>query len=330
MEEYSLDLAPLFTWFEANKRDMPWRKNRSFYRVWISEVMLQQTQVATVIPYYKRFLARFPSASALAAAPLDEVLKLWEGLGYYSRARNLHKAAAELSSKEECPKSYKELIKISGFGPYTTAAVLSFVYGAPYAVVDGNVKRVIARFFALRDDISTDLTKKKIQKICDFLLPADKSAVFNESIMELGAIICTPKKPNCKACPMAQQCNALAEEKTTEIPFRRPRKKLPTKKAYCIIWQKDKRIFVTQRKKNEMLGGLWHFPRSEKALRGRKLNLVKHSYSHFKLELSPILCQAKNAKNLGDGIWLLKNELKNYAFDKASLHVISQLETLIK
>lgn len=329
MKSPALNLTPLFDWFNENKRDLPWRKNRTFYRVWVSEIMLQQTQVATVIPYYERFLARFPSADALAAAPLDDVLKLWEGLGYYSRARNLHKAAAELSARKELPTKYDDLIKVTGFGPYTTAAVLSFTYGAPHAVVDGNVKRVFARLFALTDDISTEATKKKIQALADALLPAENSAVFNESVMELGATVCLPKQANCRECPLQSQCLAFKKGNVASIPYRAKRKKVPTKKVFCHIWQNGNRVFITRRNEDEMLGGLWHFPRREARPEGAEIAVVKHVYSHFKLELTAILSLADTENMKESGEWVELSDLGNYAFDKASHKVIDALRSTL-
>jgi A/G-specific adenine glycosylase len=326
MKKFKLDLEPLLTWFSASKRDLPWRKNKSFYRVWISEVMLQQTQVATVIPYYERFLQTFPTLQALAEAELDHVLKLWEGLGYYSRARNMHKAAIELNACKALPTSYEELIGFSGFGPYTTAAVLSFVYNAPHAVVDGNVKRVIARLFSLEDDISSVATKAKIQAIVDQLLPSGQSAIFNEAIMELGATICTPKNTQCSVCPLQTQCMAAAQGRVADLPKRQKRKRVPTRKMDCVLLVHKDEVLVEQRGTSEMLGGLWRFPQeSEIQAKRKKMRLVKHTYSHFKLELQPYFLNVSSTQRKAvNGTWVHFSELKHLAFDKASLLIIDE------
>lgn len=208
----------LLPWFARNARDLPWRAApRPPYAVWISEIMLQQTRVDTVIPYFRRFLARFPDPAALAAAPLRDVLKLWEGLGYYSRARQIHKTAHLLVRDHggKLPADPAQLAALPGLGPYTTAAVASFAFGHPLAVLDGNVIRVFARLLALPDDVGRPATKKKLQLLADALLLRDRPGAVNEAWMELGALVCTPRNPRCPACPCA--------------PFAAPRRSRPPK-----------------------------------------------------------------------------------------------------
>ncbi|MEX0770212.1 MAG: A/G-specific adenine glycosylase [Balneolaceae bacterium] len=189
----------LLDWYDRNHRDLPWRKSGSPYSIWVSEIMLQQTRVDTVIPYFHRFLEAFPTIKKLAKADRQEVLKLWEGLGYYSRARNLHKAAQTVVREYQgkLPETYQEIRKLKGVGPYTAAALLSIVYGQPYAVVDGNVSRVLTRFYGIETDIRARQTQNQIQELADDILSEKRPGDFNQAMMELGATVCTPANPDC-------------------------------------------------------------------------------------------------------------------------------------
>jgi len=196
--------SKILTWFRENKRTLPWRREKNWYYIWISEVMLQQTQVETVIPYYQKFIRKFSTVESLAKSSQEEVLKVWEGLGYYTRARNIHHAAKIIVEKynSSLPPSRDELLNIPGFGHYTTAALLSLVFNQSYGVVDGNVKRVISRLYAIKDDIRNPKTHHKIQELVDNLLPSNYPGEFNEAMMELGATICTSRSPLCSLCPI--------------------------------------------------------------------------------------------------------------------------------
>ena len=239
------ELSPqtkLLTWFRKNKRQLPWRGEKNWYYIWISEVMLQQTQVETVIPYYQNFIRKYRRVEALANSSQEEVLKIWEGLGYYTRARNLHRAARIVVKDYNAtlPSNREELLKIPGFGPYTTNAVLSLAFNKPYGVVDGNVKRVLARFYAIKDDIRDPKTHHKIQELMDFLLPAKYAGEFNEAMMELGATICLSKSPLCSDCPVSNSCQAYQNNLEKALPFKSKKTKIPINHSLaCIIYQKE-------------------------------------------------------------------------------------------
>lgn len=218
----------LLTWFRAHQRDLPWRGSRDPYRIWVAEIMLQQTRIAAVMPYYDRFLKHFPSVESLAAAPQQEVLKLWSGLGYYSRARNLHVAAKKIVADHDgnFPRELEAALELPGIGAYTAAAVLSIAYDAPFAVLDGNVARVLARIHAIRGDLRTPRTWRALTETANHLLARKSASDWNQALMELGEVICTPKSPRCLVCPVVQSCRAYAEGVTNEIPAPR-RKRAP-------------------------------------------------------------------------------------------------------
>lgn len=329
----------LIDWFLTHKRDLPWRMNRTFYRVWISEVMLQQTQVNSVIPYYKRFLHRFPTLNALANAPLDDVLHAWQGLGYYSRARNLHRASIELNQRSELPETYDELIQVIGFGPYITAAVLSLWKDQPWPVIDGNVKRVMSRYLMLNVPVNSPVFKTMIEPVLSNAIKQVSPRDFNEGMMELGALICKPLNPVCDQCPLSQTCRAFAENRVDAYPIRAKRKSVPTRKMWAAVYQLDGSVWVTQRPPDGLLGGLWMFPQSpwasdvehRAAIRSlaqsvTRKALIRHSYSHFKLELTPYHIRLESRPNtLTNGIWKPISELSTLAFDKATLKIIERL-----
>jgi A/G-specific adenine glycosylase len=215
--------ASLLKWFHREKRVLPWRERRDPYRIWISEIMLQQTRVAAVIPYYERFLKRFPTIQALAHARIESVLQLWAGLGYYSRARNLHRAAKEIVMRHggEFPRTMEDTLALSGIGAYSSAAILSIAYGFPAAVLDGNVARVLARLGAVRGDLRAPRHWSELRRAADTLLDAENPSDWNESMMELGATICTPRAPRCDACPVADFCRAYELGIQNELPAKR-------------------------------------------------------------------------------------------------------------
>jgi len=215
----------LLAWFRAHQRDLPWRSSRDPYRIWVAEIMLQQTRIAAVMPYYDRFLERFPTVQSLAAAPQQEVLKLWSGLGYYSRARNLHSAAKQIVADHagNFPRDLEDALELPGIGVYTAAAVLSIAYDVPLAVLDGNVARVLARLHAIRGDLRVPRTWRALTEKADQLLAHQAASDWNQALMELGEVICTPKSPRCLVCPVMQSCRAYAEGITNEIP--EPRRK---------------------------------------------------------------------------------------------------------
>ena len=303
----------LHAWYDENKRDLPWRQTRDPYAIWISEAMLQQTQVKTVIPYYRRFLDQFPNAACLAAAERQSVYKIWEGLGYYSRARHLHQAAGIITTQMNgcLPHDPKTLQSLPGIGPYIAAAVLSIAFNQPFAVVDGNVKRVLARLFLLETP-ANGTSHTDFQILADLLLFNTDPGRHNQAVMELGALICTPRNPRCLQCPLALYCNASRQNLTAQYPRRLKRPSLPHQHWVAGVVLKNDRILLTRRPANGLLGGLWEFPcitispNEDPALAcfdaihntvGLKtdhplhITTIHHTYTHFKLRMDLYLCQ---------------------------------------
>jgi A/G-specific adenine glycosylase len=302
--------ARLLAWFAANRRDLPWRHDRTPYRVWISEIMLQQTQVETVRDYYLRFMERFPTVADLAAAPLEAVLKLWEGLGYYSRARSLHRAAQEVLARYggELPADVAALCGLPGIGAYTAGAIASLAFGIPAPAVDGNVRRVLARVLA-----QASPTAVQLEAAARLLLPPEAPGAFNEALIELGATLCRPQNPTCLLCPWRDWCMACQMGQQEAFPAPKPRKALPHYDVVAAVTvREDGRVLVAQRRHNAMLGGLWEFPGGkregdetlEEALIrelheemgiglevGRHLTTVEHAYTHFRITLYAFFCR---------------------------------------
>ncbi|HEX4886446.1 MAG TPA: A/G-specific adenine glycosylase [Luteibaculaceae bacterium] len=251
----------LATWYEKHKRDLPWRHTRDPYHIWISEVILQQTRVAQGLPYYHRFTTLFPTVEALANAPQDAVLKCWQGLGYYSRARNMHHTAKLVLSQHAgvFPKQYSELIKLKGIGPYTAAAVASFANREKVAVVDGNVIRVLARIFLVESPVDLGQTKKEIQQLADEFLE-EPSDLYNQAIMELGALICTPKSPKCQECPVQVHCLAFAQQKQNQLPHKQGKTKQRNRYLNYLVIGTEERFYIKQRGEGDIWAGLYDFP----------------------------------------------------------------------
>lgn len=254
----------LLRWYDAHARTLPWRGIHNAYHTWVSETMLQQTRVETVLSYYQRFIDRFPTVEALAAAPEDEVLKLWEGLGYYRRARNLHRGARQVAEElgGVIPSDVKELLKISGIGEYTAGAIASIAYDQPVPAVDGNVIRVVSRVRGIRENVGIPSVKRQITQAAAELVPQERPGDFNQAMMDLGATICVPGTPSCERCPVAEMCDACREGDTEDIP-ELPRKNPPKVINYdlCLIYNGD-RVLMRQRTET-MLQGLWIYPMIE-------------------------------------------------------------------
>lgn len=258
----------LISWFYNNKRDLPWRKTKDPYYIWISEIMLQQTKVDTVIRYYENFTKRYPTIFDLARAPEQEVLKQWEGLGYYSRARNLHEAVKEVVSTYDgvVPNDVKKLGDLKGIGPYTKGAIMSIAFGQPEPAVDGNVMRVLARILLIRDNIMDQKTRRRFEKIVrEIISKADPSA-FNQALMELGALICVPRTPRCHECPVQTHCRAYAKDEEINLPIRitKNRQKVNQYVAVCLFDEMGN-IAIEQRPESGLLASMWQFPMFEKS-----------------------------------------------------------------
>lgn len=345
--------ARLLLWYHHHRRDLPWRGETSPYRIWIAEVMLQQTQVTTVMPYYRRFLQKFADVQALATAPLAEVLKTWEGLGYYARARNLHRAAVEIVEKHQgrLPESYTELRLLPGFGDYTAGAVASIAFGKPVPAIDGNVKRVLARLFAIEQDVSRNPAARQLKEIAAALVDPDHSGDWTQALMELGAVICLPQTPQCARCPVNEMCQGRARGLEQQLPIKPVPKNLPHYHVTAAVISHNDKILIAQRPLNGMLGGLWEFPGGKQkpgetlveCLRreigeelgvdievGRPIISVKHSYTHFRITLHAFHCclvsGQPQALGVADWHWVTLAGMATYAFPRTDLKIIEALQ----
>ncbi len=347
--------ARLVSWYAKHQRDLPWRRDaHDPYRVWISEALLQQTQVATVIPYYVRFIARFPTIRALAAAPLDDVLKTWEGAGYYARARNLHRSAREIVARfgGKIPQTVDELLTLPGIGRYTAGAIASIAFNRDAPVLDGNVTRVLCRYFNIAGDPKKAGTQKELWKLAEELLPRGKAGKFNQALMDLGATVCIPRSPACGACPLSRGCAARRLGIQAQLPAKRKKKALPHHQvAVGIIWKRGK-ILIAKRFARDLLGGLWEFPgghqekgeslahcvqrevREELGITVKveeEFAVVDHAYSHFRITLHAFHCRWRRgcprAIGCAEWKWVSLRELARYAFPAANRKVIEQLKS---
>ncbi|GIV07085.1 MAG: A/G-specific adenine glycosylase [Fimbriimonadales bacterium] len=301
----------ILQWFETHQRPTPWRDHPDPYRVWVSEVMLQQTQTATVIPYFERFIARFPTVQALASAPLEEVLRYWEGLGYYSRARNLHKAAQLIvENGGQLPSTPERLRELPGVGAYTAGAIASIAFQYPAPVVDGNVIRVLSRLLWLKGDMKAPAAQKRLWQIAEQLVDTARPGDFNQAMMELGSTVCTPAQPRCSVCPVSHLCAAYRRGQPTAVPEPSRRTATRTLVDVSAIVEREGRYLLAQRTPNGLWGGLWEFPRATQnghesleavALRaaaqmGLQVALrsivasVKHTVTYSKIQLHGYLC----------------------------------------
>jgi A/G-specific adenine glycosylase len=255
----------LLNWFARHQRDLPWRRSRDPYRIWVSEVMLQQTRVDTVIPYYERWFAQFPTLLDLARAPEDAVLKAWEGLGYYSRARNLHKAVQVVAERYggEVPDDEAAVRDLPGVGPYTAGAILSIAFNRPVPAVDGNVMRVLARLCRIGDDIMRPATRQGMETLVRSMIPLGQASAFNQALMELGALVCTPTSPKCQACPVAAFCQAHQHGEETQYPVKAKAKPPKEVDLVAVVLEQDGRFLIQRRPTDGLLGGLWVFPMVE-------------------------------------------------------------------
>jgi A/G-specific adenine glycosylase len=251
----------LLTWYRKNQRDLPWRRTRDPYRIWISEIMLQQTRVAAVLPYYERFLNRFPDVGALASAPEQELLAAWSGLGYYARARNVQRAAKTILKLGAFPRDYSSLRGLAGIGDYTAAAIASIAFDRPHAVVDGNVIRVLSRFTAEQGNIDSATVRKRLDGFAGKILDPKRPGEFNQALMELGATVCLPKQPQCSRCPLAKQCQARARALASELPVRSVRvKPISVQKQLVVIEKRGKLLLWQRPAASPRLAGFWELP----------------------------------------------------------------------
>ncbi len=345
--------AALLRWYGRHKRDLPWRKRVTPYRTWVAEAMLQQTQVATVVPYYSRFLKFFPSVKALAESDQDALMKAWEGLGYYTRCRNLCKAAQMIRREfgGRFPRTLEGLMRLPGVGRYTASAILSIAMGQDAAVVDGNVIRVFARLLDYHGDAAKPQTKELFWGVAQRLLPSGRAGDFNQALMELGATVCKPKSPQCGACPVRSICRARAAGTQHDLPRKSRRGKTPHYDiGVGVVW-KGGNVLIDRRPAEGLLGGLWEFPggkqkagetieecveREVKEELGvdvrvrRHMMSVKHAYSHFKVTLHFYECEHVAGKpqplRCDACKWVEPRELGEYAFPSGSAKAVEAVK----
>lgn len=344
----------LLAWYRSHTRDLPWRKTKEPYRIWVSEVMLQQTRVETVIPYYERWIKVFPDIQSLASSNEEQVLKLWEGLGYYQRALNLYRAAREINHKKQTtlPESVVELKKLPGIGEYIAGAVASIAFGKKEPALDGNGIRVISRLVGFTGSVNPSKNKRHLRSILRDLLPAQCPGDFNQAVMDLGSLICVPEKPGCSACPLGSECVAYKNGWQNEIPVKDKRKQRPHYHVTAGVLLRDGRVLIDKRKKGGLLGGLWEFPGGkvekgesmQEALHRelweelgieieviKKINEYKHAYTHFKVTVHTFLVKSEgNPKPLeSEKIeWVRVSNLGDYPMSKVDRSISKDLQSI--
>lgn len=338
-------VGPLLEWYSKNARKLPWRSRQSAYRTWVSEIMLQQTQVDTVIPYFTRWMEIFPDIPTLAAADEQDVLSLWEGLGYYSRARNLHKASKIIVSEMggQLPELVEELQKLPGIGPYTAGAIASIAFGMDVPAVDGNIRRVLSRVFDVREPARSTQGSKTLWALAEENLPEGKASDYIQAMMDLGATICTPKNPDCEHCPIAEHCMARRLGVQEERPVKLPRKRVPHLTVTAAVIRRDGKVLLAKRPAGGLLGGMWEFPGGtleEKDLDlpaclereileelgvtvrvGDTFGTYQHAYTHFKISLTAFLCDLSQdeypqALESDELAWVSMESLADYPMGK--------------
>ncbi len=343
----------LIDWYSANHRDLPWRKTRNPYYIWVSEVMLQQTQVKTVLPYYNRFVHQFKTLTQLARADLQAVLKTWEGLGYYARAHNLHRAAVMVLNEHQgvVPDRWEDFHSLPGVGEYIAAAVLSIAFGKPHPVVDGNVMRVLARLQTIAEPVNKACSAQVFRQLAAALLEPADPATFNQALMELGALVCRPARPLCSTCPLAKLCLAHRSGRVDAYPRRQKKRPLPQYQIATGVVFKNGRVLITRRRPDGLLGGLWEFPggklndgESAEAACLREIkeevNLVvrvdahlarvRHTYTHFKIDMDVFCCSHVSGRVKLNGPvdhrWIRLDELNDYPLPGANRKFIPKLK----
>ena len=343
----------LLAWYDREQRRLPWRGHPDAYAVWVSEIMLQQTRVETVIPYFERWMQRFPTIQSLAHASQQEVLSLWEGLGYYSRARNLHKAAQVVVEQfaGKFPQEQSELVKLPGIGPYTAGAIASIAFGRDEAALDGNIRRVLARVFAVRTPARSPAGEKELWDLARRCLPSGRAGDYNQALMDLGSALCTPRSPQCLLCPLLEICAGHKLGLQEALPVLAPRPKVPHLTVAAAVVRRADTVLIAQRAQNDLLGGMWEFPGGtvengetfEEGLRREireELNTsvliehpfgsYNHAYTHFSVTLHAFLCrlagpepQAIEASQLR---WVTPEALAGFPMGKIDRQIANRLE----
>ncbi len=306
----------LLAWFGRHRRDLPWRRTTDPYRIWASEIMLQQTQVATVVPYFERFVDAFPTVKALAAADEHDVLRQWEGLGYYRRARQLHRAARVIVEDHggKFPRTLAEVRSLPGIGRYTAGAIVSIAYGLPAPILEANTIRLLSRLFDVRSDVSTSAAQQRLWRLAEAILPPRNCGDFNQALMELGSLVCTPKGPRCDVCPVHELCAAFERGRQDEIPA--PRRKPATtavREAAVVLWRQE-RVFVRRRKAGERWAGLWDFLRFPLAAR-RGTAVQRELGEKVRQQAGLSIAEARRIATLKHGVTRFRITLDCYAAD---------------
>lgn len=341
-------MGNLEKWFKEKKREFPWRKEKNPYAVWISEIMLQQTRASVVIPYFERWMRHFPDVKSLYRASIDEVIKLWEGLGYYSRARNLHQAAQEIVHRfsGELPDSLEDLLSLPGFGPYTAAAVLNFGFHKRSAAVDGNVVRVISRYEGIEERVDRSSVRRLITEKVEQLLDSEEPWVTSEALIELGATVCLPN-PRCEECPLQPRCRAFVEGKTALLPIKKEDPSPTPLFRYVFIFEHEGEVLIQKQPEGKVMGGLYEFPyvtvkdfasvRSEitklafemiqtPCVWRERLPFILHTFTRYKARLLPCWFTLKEKKETDLGRWVLIDQLNRYAFSSGHKKISSCIQ----
>jgi len=348
----------LIGWFAEHRRDLPWRRAgphggaRDPYRVWVAEIMLQQTQVTTVIPYYWKFVERFPTVRRLAEASQDELLKVWEGLGYYARARNLQEAARIVQARHRghIPADREALLALPGIGEYTAGAILSLAFLQDVPALDANARRVLARLHAIAEPLDQPAMRRRLEELARAHLPRGRAGDFNEALMDLGALVCTPRKPACPRCPLRDECTAFARGLADEMPARRPRRRVPHYEVTAAVIWRDGQVLITQRPNDRMLGGLWEFP-GGKCQAGESLpaclrreiseelemeievldplTTIEHAYSHMRITLHAFRGRPVRGEPQAIGVqdwrWVSPEQLAEFPLSVADQRIAAAL-----
>lgn len=337
----------LLNWdLKENKRMMPWKSEKNPYFIWLSEIILQQTRVEQGINYYQCFIYNYPDVQKLASAHEHKLMKLWEGLGYYSRCRNLHKAA-KIIVKDfggVFPDTYNNILKLPGIGPYSAAAISSFAYGLPYAVVDGNVIRVLSRFFASRKQANKAIGKKWFNQLAQKLLPEESSARYNQAIMDFGAVICKPRQPLCEICPLQKKCKAFALNKQQDFPVKVKKEKKKERQFHFLVFVHEGKVLIQQRKAKDIWLGLHQFPVIEnpdevkrpgiqssrlanlpKMKLGQPIYKAKQELTHQRIYASFYIIPVENLPSGFHGEWISPLKIKNKAFPKVIADFLNKL-----
>ena len=337
----------LKTWFLKNKRDFPWRKGCSPYQIWISEIMLQQTQASVVVPYFQRWITRFPNIEDLASAPYEEVLKYWEGLGYYSRVRNLQKGAQYIVRNHggQLPDTKELLLSIPGIGEYTAGAILSFAFHKKGLAIDGNVKRVLSRYFLIEKEISSKEAHKEVETGLEYFLAVEQPHVVMEGLIELGAVICK-KQPGCFSCPLKEGCRAFQTGRMEELPLKGKRKKTEEIRRNVFIILCQNRVLVKREKEKKIMADLWEFPYIEvkrqlsleeemetiKTLYPgicrfvKTLSIQKHTFTSFRSTLFPAIWEAGVLMECPAMEWIDLKEIERLSFSSGHCRILADLK----